>query len=207
MRYPSFFDDVAPIVLRDPLAAFLGAVDDGLIEYRYLDAVKLAGHSCPTVASAWMLTRRALAALYGDEIPERGAVRVRMRGERDAGVTGVIANVVSLVTGASGDTGFKGIGGRFVRSDLLSFADDVPLEMRFTRVDTGGAVDAVSDLQRVPADPDMLPLLRRCASGTAAPEEAIRFGRLWQDRVRRLLLDHADDDEVFVVRPGTPQPR
>lgn len=52
MHYPAFFDDVPAIRLYDPLAEFLGAVDDGVIEYRYLDAVKLAGHSCPTVASA-----------------------------------------------------------------------------------------------------------------------------------------------------------
>lgn len=201
MRYPSFFDAVAPIVLRDPLAEFLGAIEGGVIEYRYVDAVKLAGHSCPTVASAWMSTRRALAALYGDTIPERGAVRVEMRGDRTAGVTGVIANVASLLTGASGETGFKGIGGRFDRRELMLFEADVPLEMRFTRVDAGTAVDTAADLQRVPADASMLPLLKRCVVGAATREEAGRFGELWQDRVRRILLDHADDDDVFIVRP------
>ena len=44
MQTPEFFDTVPRIVVRDALAEFLGAVGDGVIEYAYLDAVKLAGH-------------------------------------------------------------------------------------------------------------------------------------------------------------------
>lgn len=69
MRYPAFFDEVPRIVLRDPLAEFLGALEGGLVEFSYLDAVRPAGHSCPTVASAYGLTRRALGALYGAALP------------------------------------------------------------------------------------------------------------------------------------------
>ncbi|HSW24447.1 MAG TPA: hypothetical protein VLJ62_16920, partial [Burkholderiaceae bacterium] len=64
MQTPVFFDRVPPIVVRDSLAQMLGAAQGGIIEYRYLDAVKLAGHSCPTVAGAWLMTRAALARLY-----------------------------------------------------------------------------------------------------------------------------------------------
>ena len=94
MQYPAFFDQVRPIVVCDPLAEFLGAATDGRIEYRYLDAVKLAGHSCPTVAGAYLMTLKALDALYPGTTSERGAVRVHLRGEMEAGVSGVIANVV-----------------------------------------------------------------------------------------------------------------
>ena len=52
MQHPAFFDKVKPIVLYDALAEFLGAAQAGRVEYGYLDAVKLAGHSCPTVAGA-----------------------------------------------------------------------------------------------------------------------------------------------------------
>ena len=79
MRTPSFFDDVAPIEVTDPLAALLGAAEGGRIEYHYLDAVKLAGHSCPTVAGAWLMTRTALARLYPDGSPQRGGLRVELR--------------------------------------------------------------------------------------------------------------------------------
>ena len=149
MQYPEFFDAVPHLRMRDPLARFLGAFDDGVIEYTYLDAVKLAGHSCPTVASAYWLTHQALGALYGDELPERGAIRVEFREDRAAGVIGVIANVVSLLTGATSDTGFKGLGGRFDRRHLLAFNADVPLEIRFTRIDSGAQVDVAAHLRQV----------------------------------------------------------
>ena len=50
MQTPAFFDQAPTIVMQDALAQILGAAQNGLMEYRYLDAVKLAGHSCPTVA-------------------------------------------------------------------------------------------------------------------------------------------------------------
>ena len=63
MAFPEFFQLVPSITLRDKLADTLGAATDGVIEYHYSDAVKLAGHSCPTVAGAWLMASRALAAL------------------------------------------------------------------------------------------------------------------------------------------------
>jgi hypothetical protein len=200
MNYPSFFDEVSPLRVRDPLAEFLGAAESGLIEYRYVDAVRLAGHSCPTVASAYRLTCLALAALYGGELPERGSVHVSFRDSRTDGVTGVIANVVSLLTGVTVDTGFKGLAGRFDRRDLLAFDAEQPLDLRFRRVDTGAAVDAMSTLREVPASPRMIPLMQLSLAGQASDEEVKEFRQLWQDRVRRVLLDHGDDPAVFVVR-------
>ncbi|HUW29143.1 MAG TPA: hypothetical protein VMV97_11095 [Sulfuriferula sp.] len=200
MKYPDFFDAVPRIRLRDPLAAFLGAVGDGVIDYSYLDAVKLAGHSCPTVASAYWLTRQALLALYGESMPERGAVRVEFAADVSAGVTGVIANVVSMLTGAAADGGFKGLAGRFERRGLLSFHSEVPLEIRFTRLDGGGQVDAAANLGRVAAAPETSALMQRCLAGTATVDEAQHFGALWQDRVRRILLDHGEDAAVFILR-------
>ena len=40
---PTFFEQAPTICLRDPLAAFLGAAEGGLMTYSYQDAVKLAG--------------------------------------------------------------------------------------------------------------------------------------------------------------------
>lgn len=200
MHAPAFFLTVPHIRLRDPLALFLGASLSGVLDYGYLDAVKLAGHSCPTVAGAFGMTRRALAALYRGELPERGGVAAAFRDAADAGVTGVIANVVSMITGAAGEGGFKGLGGRFSRRGLLSFQADVPLEVRFTRADTGAAVDAAVDLRRVPGVPGLPESMQQAMSGAASHEELIRFGDLWQERVRRILLEHADDPEVFLVR-------
>ena len=200
MKTPDFFAVVPHIRLRDPLADFLGACDGGLVEYSYLDAVKLAGHSCPTVASAYGLTRQALRELYGEALPERGGLRVEFAAAAADGVSGVIANVISLLTGAAGEGGFKGLAGRYARRALLSFSADIPLEIRYTRLDGHGQVDAAAYPARVPADPATGPLMQRCLGGLADADEMRRFGELWQDRVRRLLLEHGDDPEVFTIR-------
>ena len=77
--FPAFFEQVPGITVHDPLADLLGAAQGGLVHYGYADAVRLAGHSCPTVASAYWLGVRALRALYGEAVPQRGAVAVELR--------------------------------------------------------------------------------------------------------------------------------
>ncbi len=199
MGFPDFFDAVPGIVLRDPLAEFLGAATGGLIEYRYADAVRLAGHSCPTVAGAYLLTCRALRALYGEAVPERGGLRVDFRDARANGVTGVIAGVVGLLTGAAGDGGFKGLAGRFSRRDLLAFETDVPGEIRFTRLDSGASVTASLQLGHVPADPRMGGLLQQILAGEGDPQMLQAFATLWQERVRRILVEHFDDPRLVAL--------
>ena len=200
MQLPEFFAAGPSVRLCDPLADFLGAARDGVIDYSYADVVKLAGHSCPTVASAYLLARAALAALYPDSLPERGAIRVELRGERLEGVNGVFANVLSLLTGATEDTGFKGLGGRFDRRRLLCFGVDIPAQMRLTRLDTMAHVDATAHLQNVPGDARAFQLMPLCLSRGATAEQAGEFKALWQSRVRALLVEHADDPAVFEVR-------
>lgn len=202
MTFPAFFATAPVIAMRDPLAAFLGAAQGGIIEYRYEDAVRLAGHSCPTVASAFLMVRAALRALYGDELPQRGEIGVELHDAREAGVTGVIAAVATLITGAADAGGFKGLGGRFTRCERLRFGRDIAGTMRLTRLDDGTAVAVSARLDGIPGDPRMGMLLPRCLEGSAAPEDAALFGELWQARVRRLLIEHADDPAVVVVQPG-----
>lgn len=200
MRLPDFFDAAPRLTVRDPLARLLGAAEDGMIDYTYADTVKLAGHSCPTVAAAYLMTRAAMRALYPDTVPERGGIRVELRDDRLAGVTGVIANVASFLTGATHDTGFKGIGGHFDRRNLLFFGVDIPGQIRFTRVDTGAAAIVSARLDRVPSDPRIVALMPRCVAGSATADEAALFQSLWQDRVRTLVVESADDPEIIVVQ-------
>lgn len=199
MKMPDFFDDVPTIRLYDPLADFLGAAEGGIIEYSYRDAVKLAGHSCPTVASAFWLTRQALIALYGDALPERGAIQVEFSATISSGVAGVTASVISMLTGASGEGGFKGLAGRFERRNMLSFSSAIPLAIRFIRQDNFAYVDAVADLALVPTAADLGKLMNRCLSGYGSLEERNRFKLLWQDRVQKILLEYSDNTNVFVV--------
>lgn len=200
--FPEFFDQAPVIVVRDPLAEFLGAAADGVLEYRYADAVQLAGHSCPTVASAFLMTRAALAALYGDALPVRGEIRVDLTEAQDAGVAGVIASIATLITGATTDTGFRGLAGQFNRRNKLFFSQQLGRgDLRLTRLDSGAVVEVAADMSRVPGVPHMAELLRLCLAGAAAAAQHKEFRRLWQDRVRCLLLEHADDPMVIRLYP------
>jgi hypothetical protein len=192
MAFPEFFQLVPSITLRDKLADTLGAATDGVIEYHYSDAVKLAGHSCPTVAGAWLMASRALAALYPDSLPLRGDIRVELRGAQDAGTTGVVGAVLGLITGAASDGGFKGLGGQHVRRDLLKYGVDIAAEARFTRLDSGASVLVDYHPEAVPPAAEMPPLMARVVGGVADEAERATFGQLWQARVRRILLQESD---------------
>jgi len=200
MAFPDFFKQVPSLTLRDPLADMLGAAQDGVIEYGYADAVKLAGHSCPTVAGAWLMASRALAALYPDSLPERGNIRVDLRAPQAAGTSGVVGAVLGLITGAAGDGGFKGLGSRHVRRDLLRYGVDLEADARFSRLDTGARVLVDYHPEVAAPSPEMPPLMARVVGGVADEQERMQFARLWQERVRRILLQHADDPALVVVR-------
>jgi hypothetical protein len=200
MAFPEFFSRVPAITVRDPLAELLGAAEGGLIEYRFADAVKLAGHSCPTVAGAWLMSVRALRALYGDETPVRGNIAVALHETIDSGVAGVIASVATLLTGAAGEGGFRGLGGQYSRRGLLSFGLSGIAGMAFRRLDTNATVDCFFRPNSVTADPRMGELLPMILHGGADAAQTRLFGELWQDRVRRLLVEHADDPAVVEVR-------
>lgn len=202
MQAPAFFEQVPSIVVHDALAQVLGAAGDGRIAYRYLDAVKLAGHSCPTVAGAWLMTRAALARLYPDRLPQRGGVRVQMREAEDAGVAGVIAAVASLVTGAAGRGGFKGLAGLHRRCDLLGFGVAMQGQMRFTRLDDGRAVEVSHRTEAVPSPSGLRPLMQAALAPGADGAARAAFASAWQERVRQLLIEHADDPAFIVVHEG-----
>lgn len=201
MEFPNFFSEAPTITLRDPLAAFLGLSKSGVISYAYADAVKLAGHSCPIVAGAYLMVRRGLSRLYGDELPERGNVKVYLRAPRDEGTTGVIAAVATLLTGAASETGFSGIGAsrRFTRRDLLRFDAAFEGIMALRRNDNGRGVILDLDMTIVPFAPEMQALLPRVMTEQADEDEQERFAALWQARVEQMLIRHADDPALIRV--------
>ena len=203
MAFPDWFSDIPSITLYDPLAEVLGTASDGLIEYRFADAVRLTGHACPTVAGAWLTGVHGLRALYGTATPVRGDLDVCLGEAEDAGVAGVVAAVLGLLTGAAGAGGFKGLGGQFRRNQRLHFGEPGVSYVRLRRRDTGAAVDCRLDLSPVPGDPRSGPLLGAILAGEATAEERRLFGTLWQQRVRRILLDTAPESLVD-IRPASP---
>ncbi|MBI5258164.1 MAG: hypothetical protein HY855_16795 [Burkholderiales bacterium] len=197
-RLPAFYDAVPPIVMHDLLAELLGAAEGGVLRYTYADAVRLAGHSCPTVAGAWLMTRKALGHLYPAGLPRRGALQVALRQALDEGVSGVLASVAGLVTGAASEGGFKGLAGQHGRRDLLRFGVPMRGEMRFTRIDTGAAIELAHNGQAVPRPAALRTLMPQALAPGADAATRQAFGQAWQDWVRLLLIEHADDPALIV---------
>ena len=184
MTYPQFFDKIPTIKLKDDLALFLGAFDDGIIEFSYLDIVKSAGHSCPTVLGAYLMTLKGLEALYENELPKRGEILVEFKESQTTGVAGVIANVIMNITGATTTNGFKGLAGKYDRNHLMNFEKDINgASVRFTRLDTQKSVDVFYNPSSILPHPNMNPLMQKCVQGSASLEEKKEFGKLWQQRV------------------------
>jgi len=192
MNYPSFFDNAPTITLKDPLSDFLGSFTNGIVEFTYLDIVKNAGHSCPTVAGAYLSTVKAIEALYGDEMPIRGQITVALKDDVEKGVTGVISNVITQITGATEKTGFKGLNGNFARHTLMEFNADIKSELLFRRLDTGASVSVNYDPSLVGVNPKMKELMGKMMQQIATQEEKLEFGQIWQQRVSD-IFDRVDD--------------
>lgn len=190
MTYPQFFNNIPIIKLQDELASFLGAFEDGIIEFSYLDVVKNAGHSCPTVLGAYLMTLQGLKALYEDELPKRGEIIVEFKESQIDGVTAVIGNVITNITGATTTNGFKGIAGKFDRNHLMKFESDINgASVRFTRVDTLKSVDVFYDASSVKPDEDMSFLMQKSIKAIATKEEIEEFKKYWQKRVEEISLN------------------
>lgn len=194
MKLPEYFNDIEPIVLRDELSKFLGTSEDGELEISYAEIVKMAGHSCATVAGAWMMTKKGLKALYGDEKPVRGQIKVELRDSASDGSVGVSASVFTNITGAGGANAFNGIGDRFSRRNLLSFGADIEGFVRFTRLDNNRSVE----VKYRPANLVHPSNLMMTAIGPKADDESREaFPHLWQQMVKELLEN--TDKVVFIL--------
>lgn len=199
MNYPKYFDDVKPIIQYDPLSELLGTTTDGITQFNFIDLAKIAGHTCPTVAGAYLMTYKALEALFPEQTPIRGGVKVEFKEAEDDGTAGVTGNIVSCITGATSNFGFHGLYGKFKRQGLMFFNAPITSHGRFTRVDNNKSVDVFYTPGIIPSNPKMPELLRKVKDDLATPEEAKEFAELWQERVKAILIDHFDDEGLIRV--------
>lgn len=187
MKYPEFFEEIETIKLKDNLSNFLGTFEDGIIEFSYLDIVKSAGHSCPTVAGAYLMTQVALKELYKNEIPIRGDIFVSFKEDFKEGVAGVISNVITQITGATEISGFKGLNGSFQRFGLMKFNDNITSSAKFQRLDNGETVEVIYNPNNILPNPNMSGLMQKIMQNLATNEEKKEFGILWQKRVEEIF--------------------
>lgn len=191
-----------PIIsLYDPLAHLLGA-GEGYFTYRFIDAVKLSGHACPTVAGAYLMTIHALKALYEECTPVRGQIKVTMPGPVDSGNNGPTSQVITLMTGAAADNGFQGLNGHHARNGLLQFADsETGKPICYERTDNGKRVGALFDASAIPPDPEINELMPQIMKGQCDPTVVAKFGEMWRARVVAILED--DGKKTITLTPVT----
>ena len=185
MEYQAFFDEIEKIKLQDELAKFLGVNSDGIIEVSYIDIVKTAGHSCGTVAGAYLTAEMGLKALFAEEVPKRGEIKVELKRKPEDDNAGVVGCVLSNITGATTDYGFGGIpGGKFNRRNLLFYGADIASDVRFTRLDTGASVGVNYHPGKV-VNP--MQILMSAIGENATPEDKESFPERFQAMVKRIF--------------------
>ena len=197
MNYLQFFDEIEKIVVYDDLCQFLGVNDDGIVDLSYLDIVKTAGHSCATVAGAYLVALKGLKALYGDELPQRGQIKVELQKAPTDENAGVVGSVLSNITGATIDFGFGGIPtGKYNRRELLFFEADIKSDVCFTRLDTGKSICVNYRPQKV-VNP--MKILKSAIMPGAKEEDIKSFPERFQNMVHT-LFDNADK-VIEIVEP------
>ena len=190
MKYPEFFNTIENIVVYDELCKFLGVNEDGILEFSYADIVKTAGHSCGTVAGAYLMAQKGLEALYKDEIPNRGNIKVEFQKAPREENTGVVGAVISNITGATSDFGFGGIPtGKYNRRDLLFFEVDINHDLCLTRLDSGKKVYVDYKPQKV-VNP--MAILKSAIKPDATKEDIESFPQRFQDMVQT-VFENADE--------------
>ncbi|DAB29135.1 MAG TPA: hypothetical protein CFH84_11170 [Sulfurimonas sp. UBA12504] len=134
-----------------------------------------------------MITQEALKFLYPHEPAVRGNIKVVFEEDAKEGVAGVIANVISQITGATEQSGFKGLQGKFVRHSLMEFNAPINASARFTRIDTGKSIDVTYNPSLIAQNPDMQLIMQKMQKAQANADELQKFGVLWQERVQRIF--------------------
>lgn len=199
MKFPDFYNNIKKIKMFDPLANVLGSCDEGLLEYSFGDIVKYTGHGCPTVAGAYMVCATALAKLYPDgQVPVRGGVEVFLHNKEDDGANGVIGNVFTFILGASGIGGFKGLAGQFSRNNLIHYGVQQKTQYCFKRKDNGKSVFVDYHPEFVSGDPRTSMLLGKILKNEVTAEETRLMHDLWNKRVEKLLVDEANNPEIYL---------
>ncbi|WP_424005523.1 hypothetical protein ACOZ4I_19350 (plasmid) [Haloarcula salina] len=189
--------DADPIEIRDPVAEALGVLEPGdpfVITYR--DAVKEAGHSCPTASGAYRIVQLGLDDLYPDDYPVRSEIEMQAAGPQDDAAYGVMSRIISYVTGATEDDGFSGLAGGYGgRRDLLVFdafdPDTADPTFRFRRTDTDETVEVTYQVSDVPDGGPAIGNLQGILDGSASDQQREAFVDAWHRRVQVVLSDNS----------------
>jgi hypothetical protein len=194
MKYRSFFDEVEKVVLKDELCQFVGVNDDGIVEFSYLDLVKTAGHSCLVVSGAYLMALKGLKALFPDELPKRGEIKVEISKSPTDDNAGVVGSVLSNITGATTDYGFGGFpNGRFNRRNTLIYNAPIETFIKLTRLDTNEQVGINYNPSIVGSPREEL---KKAIAPGATQEDVKNFGEVFQSMVKSVF---ENSDKVIKI--------
>jgi formylmethanofuran dehydrogenase subunit E len=182
----SFYFQVEPIKIKDPMAVVAGSTKPGenVFEIGIEDAGMYTGHICPCVAGGYKLTELALKTLYGTQIPERGEIRIV------ANALSEPLEVVSYVTGVRMFYGTEGHNSDFVIDKNLN-GETGDVIIIFQRKDTDRAVKVTFHKHLLSSPEDRRKcktLKKKIMEGKAAQEEKEHFWRTKQEKVKKILL-------------------
>lgn len=179
------FLETFKISVFEPFSDFLmGSEREKSFQISLLDIVRFAGHACPSMVGAFLISQAAIENLYPDtKVGIRGQIEIDIPGSATQGATGPMANVFSYITGAWADSGFGGFqGGDYKRRNLLRFDSAVSPSgaFRFTRRDTGASVDVIYQSRSIQIEVD----------------PAMPFQLQWRHKIKAIL---ENSDQVIKV--------
>jgi len=187
--WPDFYNQAPTIKIKDPMAVLVGSLpeDQNTLIIHLTDIALYSGHVCPGIASGYMLTRKALQALYPEGVPERGQIRVAAMGPSD------LMDVASYITGARSFYGRDEINAY----DLVVDTNLKPQQagtyvIVFQRKDNGQAVKAVFNKFKLMAPgkvKNMKNFFKRVLEGKASAQEKTKKWAKVQSLVKKILLN------------------
>jgi len=196
----SFYADAPAIRVVDPMVNLVGSTvgAQDTLTIHLSDIALYTGHVCPGVASGYMLTRAALAALYPESLPERGQIRVA------ASKPACWLDVASYITGARGAWGRAEIDNvnDLVVDPALQSEGEGHLVVVFQRKDTGAAVKAIFNVEQIMSTEQhegFKAFHTRVLDGTASEQEKQETWSQIQSLVRAVLLDTPEG--LFEITP------
>lgn len=169
------------ITIHEPFAEFLMAdQDEHEFKISLLDVVRFAGHACPAMVGAFLISQKAIKELFPEtSVCIRGQVAIEIPSSVTQGATGPISNVFSMIFGAWERSGFGGLQGLFVRRGLLKYDAQGVAQgaFRFRNLKTGNTVDISYDPSKaqVPDDAASLP-----------------FQKVWRHKITTILENPND---------------
>ena len=188
--WPEFYSQVPEILIIDPMAVVVGSMPEGsnILTIKLTDVALYSGYICPGIAAGYMLTKKAMDALYPNSIPQRGQIRVSAMA-----AAGELMEVASYITGARA----------FYGRDLINAYDlvvDPSLKpkqrgqyvMVFQRKDTGKAVKAVYDkFKLIPEKKvkEVKVFLNKILTGKALPQEKEKNWAILNALVEKVLME------------------